>query len=261
MQLKLARPIVFFDLETTGLSITNDRIVEICILKIYPNNKKEITEWLINPQIPISEESTNIHGITNEQVENQPSFKDIANEVYNLIDSCDLAGYNLKRFDIPLLAEEFIRVGINFNMHNRKCVDIQNIFHKLEKRTLAAAYKFYCNKNLENAHSAKADTTATYEILLKQINKYEELNNDINFLSNYSNTEEEFADLAGFIRYNKKGKEILSFGKYKNITLEEIWEENPGYFSWIKKADFPKFTKNIISDFIKKMKLINKFKS
>lgn len=261
MQLKLVRPIVFFDLETTGLSITNDRIVEICILKIHPNNNKEIKEWLLNPQIPISEESTNIHGITNQQVKNQPVFKDIANELYDLIEKCDLGGYNLKRFDIPLLAEEFIRVGINFNMHNRKSVDIQNIFHKLEKRTLAAAYKFYCNKNLENAHSAKADTTATYEILLKQINKYEELNNNIDFLSNYSNKEEEFADLAGFIRYNKNGEEIFSFGKYKNITLEEIWKKNPGYFSWINKADFPKFTKNIVSDFIKKMKLINKFNS
>tara|TARA_B100000902_G_scaffold242061_1_gene229213 strand:- start:8228 stop:9013 length:786 start_codon:yes stop_codon:yes gene_type:complete len=261
MQLELKRPIVFFDLETTGLQISNDRIVEICVLKIFPDGKKELKEWLINPTIPISIESVKIHGITDDNVKNKPTFKEISKELYDLIDNCDFGGYNLNRFDIPILAEEFIRADIDFNMNKRKSIDVQNIFHKLEQRTLVAAYKFYCNKNLENAHSAKADTKATYEILLAQVNKYNELNNDINFLSEYSQKDEKFVDLAGFIRYNEENKEILSFGKYRNSTLEEIWQKNPGYFSWFNNAEFPEFTKKIVRDFVIKMKLINKFKS
>ncbi len=261
MQLELKRPIVFFDLETTGLQISNDRIVEICVLKIFPDGKKELKEWLINPTIPISIESVKIHGITDDKVKNKPTFKEISKELYDLIDNCDFGGYNLNRFDIPILAEEFIRADIDFNMNKRKSIDVQNIFHKLEQRTLVAAYKFYCNKNLENAHSAKADTKATYEILLAQVNKYNELNNDINFLSEYSQKDEKFVDLAGFIRYNEENKEILSFGKYRNSTLEEIWQKNPGYFSWFNNAEFPEFTKKIVRDFVIKMKLINKFKS
>jgi len=261
MNLKLEKPIVFFDLETTGLQISKDRIVEICILKIFPDGTKEIKEWLINPTIPISKESTKIHKITDEKVKDKPTFKKISKELFKLLDNCDFGGYNLNRFDIPLLAEEFIRVNIDFNMDGRKSIDVQNIFHKLEQRTLSAAYKFYCNKELEDAHSAKADTKATYEILLAQIEKYNELTNSIDFLSKYSNKEGEFADLAGFVRYNEKGQKILSFGKYKNITLKEIWKKNPGYFSWINQADFPEFTKNTMQDFANKMKLINKFKS
>ena len=261
MSLILEKPIVFFDLETTGLQISTDRIVEISILKIFPNGNKESKTWLVNPTIPIPKETTEIHGITDEKVKNEPTFKDISKEIIELIDNCDLAGYNSNKFDIPLLAEEFIRCDIEFNMQNRNAIDVQNIFHKLEKRNLIAAYKFYCNKDLTNAHSAQADTKATYEILVSQLKKYTELENNINFLSEFSEIRGKLADLAGFIKYNEKGEEIFSFGKYRDNTLEKVWKDNPGYFSWIKQADFPKYTKNIIEDFIIRVKLQDKFNS
>lgn len=261
MNLKLEKPIIFFDLETTGVQIATDRIVEIAIIKIFPNGNKESKSWLVNPTIPIPAETTKIHGISNERVKNEPTFKELALEISELIHNCDLAGYNSNKFDIPLLAEEFLRAGINFNMKNRKAIDVQNIFHKLEQRTLVAAYQFYCNKNLKNAHSAKADTAATYEILLAQLDKYEELENNINFLAEFSQRGNKFADMAGFIRFNEKGEETLSFGKYRDITLTQIWNDNPGYFSWINQADFPLYTKNVMNDFATKMKLQNKFKS
>lgn len=259
MNLKLKKPIIFFDLETTGLNIASDRIVEISILKIFPNGNKESKTWLVNPTIPIPAETTKIHGISDEKVADEPTFQEISTELLELIHNCDLAGYNSNKFDIPILAEEFLRVGLDFNMKNRKAVDVQNIFHKLEQRTLLAAYQFYCNKDLKNAHSAEADTNATYEVLLAQLNKYNELENDINFLAEFSERGGRSADLAGFVRYNKKGEEILSFGKYRNITLAQIWDENPGYFSWIQNADFPLYTKNIMRNFAAKMKLQNKF--
>jgi len=259
MNLKLEKPIVFFDLETTGVQISLDRIVEISILKIFPNGNKETKTWLVNPTIPIPSESTEIHGISNEKVKNEPTFKELAPEISKLIHNCDLAGYNSNKFDIPLLAEEFLRVGVDFDMKNRKAVDVQNIFHKMEQRTLIAAYKFYCNKELINAHSAEADTTATYEILLSQLEKYEELENNINFLSEFSLLGGKFVDMAGFIRYNNSGEEILSFGKYRGVTLKQIWKENKGYFSWIQNADFPLYTKNIMRNFADKMRLEDKF--
>ena len=261
MILQLKKPIVFFDLETTGVKVAVDRIVEISILKIFPNGNKESKTWLVNPTVPIPEETTLIHGITNEKVVNEPTFSELSDDIYRLIENCDLAGFNSNKFDIPLLAEEFLRVGIEFNMKNRKAIDIQNIFHKLEQRTLIAAYKFYCDKDLTNAHSAKADTNATYEILLAQLDKYSELENNIDFLSDFSERGGKFADLAGFIRYNQKGEEVLSFGKYRDITLKQIWNNNPGYFSWIKQADFPLYTKNIMNNFATKMKLEKKFKN
>lgn len=261
MNLKLTKPIVFFDLETTGLQIATARIVEIAILKIFPNGNKESKSWLVNPTIPIPTETTAIHGISNEKVANEPTFNQLAPEISEMIHNCDLAGYNSNKFDIPILAEEFLRSEINFDTKNRKTIDVQNIFHKLEQRTLVAAYQFYCKKDLKNAHSAKADTSATYEILLAQLEKYDELENDVNFLSKFSEIGGKFADLAGFIRFNEKGEEILSFGKYRNVTLSQIWTENPGYFSWIKQADFPLYTKNIMSKFAAKMKLQNKFQS
>lgn len=261
MILQLNKPIVFFDLETTGIKVAVDRIVEISILKIFPNGNKESKTWLVNPTILIPEETTLIHGITNEKVVNEPTFSELSDDIYKLIENCDLAGFNSNKFDIPLLAEEFLRVGIEFNMKNRKAIDIQNIFHKLEQRTLIAAYKFYCDKELTNAHSAKADTNATYEILLAQLDKYSELENNIDFLSDFSERGGKFADLAGFIRYNQKGEEVLSFGKYRDITLKQIWNDNPGYFSWIKQADFPLYTKNIMNNFATKMKLEKKFKN
>jgi len=261
MNINLERPIVFFDLETTGLKIAKDRIVEISILKVFPNGNKESKTWLINPTIPIPKETTDIHGITDEKVKNEPTFSQLANKLYEIINDCDLAGFNCNKFDIPLLAEEFLRAGIDFSMKERKAIDVQNIFHKLEKRTLSAAYKFYCNKDLINAHSAEADTIATYEILLAQLSKYDSLENNINFLSKYSQNGLPFADNAGFIRINEKGEEIISFGKYKDITLEKIWTDNPGYFSWINQADFPQCTKNIIQEFVTKIKLEKKFNS
>lgn len=261
MKLNLTKPIVFFDLETTGLNITTDRIVEIAVIKIFPNGNKENKSWLVNPTIPIPKEVSEIHGITDKKVKNEPTFKQLAADIFKLIEDCDLGGYNSDKFDIPLLAEEFIRVNIDFNLNNRETIDVQNIFHKLEKRTLSAAFKFYCNKNLDNAHSAMADTSATYEILLAQIEKYDEIDNNIESLSKFSNIRGKCADLAGFIKFNESGDEILSFGKYRNITLNEIWKKNPGYFSWISNADFPKFTKKIIDNFVVKMKLENKFKS
>ena len=261
MILQLKKPIVFFDLETTGVKVAVDRIVEISILKIFPNGNKESKTWLVNPTVPIPEETTLIHGITNEKVVNEPTFSELSKEIHQLIENCDLAGFNSNKFDIPLLAEEFLRAGIEFNMKNRKAIDIQNIFHKLEQRTLIAAYKFYCDKDLTNAHSAKADTNATYEILLAQLDKYSELENNIDFLSDFSERGGKFADLAGFIRYNQKGEEVLSFGKYRDITLKQIWNDNPGYFSWIKQADFPLYTKNIMNNFATKMKLEKKFKN
>ena len=261
MNLKLKRPIIFFDLETTGLQIAKDRIVEISILKIFPNGNKEAKTWLVNPTIPIPKETTMIHGISDEKVENEPIFKDIANDIIKLIHNCDFAGYNSNKFDIPLLIEEFLRANIDFDIKGRKSIDVQNIFHKLEKRTLIAAYKFYCGKDLEYAHSAAADTTATYEVLLAQLEKYDQLHNDIEFLAEFSEIRGKCVDVAGFIRYNNEGKEVLSFGKYKNITLEKIWKENPGYFSWINQSDFPQYTKNIMKEFVNKMKLNEKFKN
>ncbi len=260
MNLKLEKPLVFFDLETTGVQVAKDRIVEIAILKVFPNGNKESKTWLVNPTIPIPAETTAIHGISDKKVANEPTFKELASEISELIHNCDLAGFNSNKFDIPLLAEEFLRVGIDFNMDNRKAVDIQNIFHKMEQRTLVAAYKFYCNEDLTNAHSAEADTTATYEVLLSQLEKYEELENDVDFLANFSQRGGEFADMAGFVRYNEDGKEVLSFGKYRGVTLEQIWKENPGYFSWINQADFPLYTKNVMKNFATKMKLEKKFK-
>ncbi len=261
MTLKLEKPIVFFDLETTGVQVAKDRIVEISILKVFPNGNKESKTWLVNPTIPIPKEAAEIHGITDEKVMNEPTFKQLSSEISALLHNCDLAGYNSNKFDIPLLAEEFLRSGVDFDMKNRKAIDVQNIFHKMEQRTLIAAYKFYCNKDLTDAHSAEADTTATYEVLLAQLQKYDEIENNVEFLTDFSQRGGKFADMAGFIRYNAEGEEILSFGKYKGKTLKAIWEENPGYFSWINQADFPLYTKNVMRNFTDKMKLQNKFNS
>lgn len=246
MALELKRPICFFDLETTGVNVAKDRIVEISVFKVYPNGNKESKTWLVNPGIPIPPETSEIHGITDEKVVNEPLFKDLAKTVYDLISDSDLAGYNSNKFDIPLLAEEFLRADIDFDMSKKKAVDVQNIFHRMEQRTLSAAYKFYCGKDLTNAHSAEADTQATYEILEAQIQKYEELQPDVDFLSEFSNRQR-VADFAGFIAYDKEDKEIFTFGKYKGRLVEDVFEENPGYYSWMQNADFPLYTKKILS--------------
>lgn len=247
MNLKLTKPIVFFDLETTGVNIATDRIVEIAILKVFPNGNQERKTWLVNPEIEIPPEVVAVHGITNEQVVTEPTFKELAPKISKMIDGCDLAGFNSNRFDIPLLAEELMRAGINFDMNNRKAVDVQTIFHKKEQRTLSAGYQFYCGKTLEDAHSAAADTNATYEILLAQLDKYDDLENSVDALSAFS-THGKRADFAGFILMNDEDQEIFSFGKYRGRTVEEVLKENPGYHTWIQNADFPLYTKKVLSD-------------
>ncbi len=246
MELKLTKPIVFFDLETTGINIAKDRIVEISILKVFPNGNKESKTWLVNPEIEIPAEVVAIHGISNEKVVMEPTFKELAEQVNTLIAGCDLAGFNSNRFDIPLLAEEMLRAGIDFDMKNRVAVDVQVIFHKKEQRTLGAAYKFYCDKDLENAHSAEADTNATYEILKSQLDRYDDIENDIKFLSEFSSHKKR-ADFAGFIMFDEDEDEIFTFGKYKGQKVAEILERDKGYYSWIQKADFPLYTKKVLT--------------
>ena len=252
MNLNLKKPIIFFDLETTGINIATDRVVEISILKVFPNGNKESKTWLVNPEIEISKEASDIHGITNEQVVTEPTFKELAPKINELIADCDLAGFNSNRFDIPLLAEELMRAGIDFDMNNRKAIDVQVIFHKKEQRTLGAGYQFYCGKELEGAHGAEADTNATYEILLAQLDKYEDIGNTVDALSEYS-THGKRADFAGFILMNDKDQEIFSFGKYKGRAVEEVLKENPGYNNWIQNADFPLYTKKVLKEIKERM--------
>lgn len=246
MNLNLNKPICFFDLETTGVNITNDRIVEISILKVHPDGKEERKTWLVNPGIPIPKEVTAIHGISDADVADKPAFKEIAKEVHTMIKDSDLGGFNSNRFDIPLLAEEMLRAEIDFDMKGRVSIDVQTIFHKMEQRTLSAAYKFYCYKNLDDAHSAEADTKATYEVLKAQLAKYDTLENDTKFLAEFS-SRKKFADFAGFIIYNKKGEECFSFGKHKNKRVVNVLEQEPGYFGWLLNADFPLYTKKVLT--------------
>ncbi len=258
MELNLTRPICFFDLETTGTNIAKDRIVEIAILKVYPNGNRESRRWLVNPEMKIPAEVEAIHGISNEKVANEPTFKELAPQVHDLIKGCDLGGYNSNRFDIPLLAEELLRAGIDFEMKNTLSVDVQTIFHKMEQRTLSAAYQFYCGKNLEGAHSAEADTVATYEVLKSQLEKYEELENNIASLAKFS-ARKKCADFAGLVAFDKNGIEIFNFGKYKGKCVEKVFDEEPGYFGWLQNADFPLYTKKILTA-IKLRKLNTKLK-
>src|SRR5690554_4827943 len=246
MNLNLTKPICFFDLETTGINITSDRIVEIAILKVFPDGKEDRKTWLVNPGIPIPAEVTEIHGISDADVADKPTFKELANEINTMVRDSDLAGFNSNRFDIPLLAEEMLRAGIDFDMKGRVAVDVQTIFHKMEQRTLAAAYKFYCDKNLDDAHSAAADAEATYEVLKAQLAKYDELQNDTKFLAEFS-SRKRFADFAGFIVYNKYNEECFSFGKHKAKRVEDVLNEEPGYFGWLLNADFPLYTKKVLT--------------
>ena len=246
MQLNLNKPICFFDLETTGINITKDRIVEISILKVNPDGSEEKKTWLVNPEMSIPEVVVAVHGITNEKVANEPTFKELAKEINSWIKDADLGGFNSNRFDIPLLAEEMLRAGVDFDMKNRQSVDVQTIFHKMEQRTLAAAFKFYCDKNLEDAHSAEADTMATYEVLKAQLDRYDDLENDTAFLADFS-SRKKIADFAGFIAYDKEGDECFSFGKHKGKKVTEILEKEPGYFGWLLSADFPLYTKKVLT--------------
>lgn len=246
MDLKLTKPVCFFDLETTGINVAEDRIVEISILKIYPNGNKDSKTWLVNPERPIPAETTEIHGIDDDKVAGEPTFKELSKDIYEMVKGCDLAGYNSNRFDVPLLAEEFLRAGIDFNIDENVLIDVQNIFHKMEQRTLVAAYKFYCNKDLTNAHSAKADTDATYEILKAQLDKYsDDLENNTEFLSDFSSRTKN-VDFVGHLIYNEKGEEIINFGKHKGKKFTDIIEKEPGYYGWMMGANFPLYTKKMI---------------
>ena len=247
MQLNLKNPLVFFDLETTGIDIVKDRIIEISYVKVFPNGKEESKTMRINPGMPIPPASTAIHGITDDDVKDCPLFKNVAKQLAAQIEGCDLAGYNSNRFDIPLLAEEFLRAGVDIDLTRRKFIDVQTIFYKMEQRTLAAAYKFYCQKSLENAHTAAADTMATYEVLKAQLDRYPELKNDVTFLSEFSSFTNN-VDFAGRRVYNEKNQEVFNFGKYKGRLVEEVLKQEPAYYSWMMNGDFPLNTKQKLTE-------------
>ena len=245
MKLKLERPLIFFDLETTGTNVTTDRIVEMSLIKIYPDGREERKSRRINPQMHIPEEASAVHHITDEDVKNEPTFAMISKDLLNIFDGCDIAGYNSNKFDIPLLMEEFNRVGLNFDVTGRKFIDVQNIFHKKEQRTLVAAYKFYCGGDLKEAHSALADTQATYEVLLGQLEMYDDLENNVDFLAKYSLSGRN-VDLAGRIVLNDNDEPIFNFGKHKGKTVEKILRIEPSFYDWMMKGDFPKNTKDVL---------------
>jgi DNA polymerase III subunit epsilon len=246
MGLDLKRPLCFFDLETTGINVVNDRIVEIAILKLLPNGNKEGKTWMVNPEMSIPKGASDVHGITNDDVKDAPNFKTLSNEIYDFMRNCDLAGFNSDRFDIPLIAEEFMRAEVDFDLKNHKTIDVQTIFHKMEQRTLSAALKFYCDKDLVNAHSAMADTDATHDVLIAQVERYDELENNLDFLSEFS-TRRRSLDVAGFIVLNKENEACFSFGKHKGKTVDEVLEKEPGYFGWLLNADFPLYTKKVLT--------------
>jgi DNA polymerase-3 subunit epsilon len=247
MKLQLKNPIVFFDLETTGTNIVSDRIVEISYHKVSPNGREETKTIRINPEMPIPKQSSDIHGITDADVADCPTFKQVAKEIVRDIEGCDLAGYNSNRFDIPLLAEELLRVEADFDFSKRKFVDVQVIFHKMEARTLGAAYKFYCDKDLVGAHGAEADTLATYEVLMAQLDRYPELHNDIEFLSKYT-AQNNNVDFAGRIVYDENNVEIINFGKYKGQKVTDILKKDLGYYGWMMNSDFPLYTKKVLTN-------------
>lgn len=256
MQLQLTKPIVFFDLETTGLEIGSARIVEISMLKITADQQRNLLTLLIHPEMKIPAETTAIHGITDEDVKDKPTFRQSAKRIAEFIGNADLAGYNILRFDLPLLAEEFLRADILFDVSDREVIDIQNIFHKMEPRNLAAAYRFYCGKELIDAHTAEADTIATYEVLLSQIEKYKDVPfddkgttkfpvvNNMDALGEFS-VQKRFVDLAGHIVKNEKDIAVFNFGKYKGQSVEEVFNREPQYYDWINKSNFPEYTKKI----------------
>lgn len=248
MNLQLSKPIAFIDLETTGISITNDRIIEIAIVKIAADGTRLVKRKLINPGMPIPAGSTAVHGITDEMVKDAPSFKQVANECKQFMDHCDIGGYNSNRFDIPMLIEEFLRAGIEFSTEGRKFVDVQKIFHKMEERTLSAAYKFYCQKILEGAHSAEADAQATYEILEAQVTRYPQMGATVDSIVQFTG-EDEMVDFARrFIKEN--GIEIFNFGKHKGKPVEKVLKEEPQYYDWMMKGDFAMNTKQKLTEIL-----------
>jgi DNA polymerase-3 subunit epsilon len=268
MQLQLKNPIVFLDLETTGINIATDRIVEIALIKVQVNGTEEEKQMRINPERPIPLETSLIHGIYDEDIKDAPTFKEVAKIFAKFIEGCDLGGFNSNRFDIPLLAEEFLRADIDIDFKKHKFIDVQAIFHKMEKRTLVAAYKFYCNEELINAHSAMADTKATYEVLKAQLDYYkgvvieekkgikkEPIVNDIEKLSEFSSFTKN-VDFVGRIVYDEKGIEIFNFGKNKGVSVEKVFREQPGYYGWMMNSEFPLYTKKVLTRL--KLKMMSK---
>lgn len=247
MELKLQKPIVFFDLETTGVNAIHDRIVEISYIKVFPDGNEESKTLRINPERHIPEQSSAIHGIYDEDVKDCPTFKQVARDIAAIFVNSDIAGFNSNYFDVPMLVEEMLRAGIDFDITKCRLIDVQNIYHKLEQRTLSAAYKFYCDKNLEDAHSAQADTRATYEVLKAQLDKYpDKLNNDVQFLSSFSKMNDN-VDFAGRIIYNDKHIPVFNFGKYKGQSVEDVLARDPGYYGWMMQGDFPQNTKQVLT--------------
>lgn len=255
MKLQLTRPLVFFDLETTGLNIASDRIVELSYYKVFPNGTSEGKTFRVKPvqmmlgqevQLHISEEASAVHGIYDEDLVDCPTFKEIAPELVKVLEDADLAGYNSNHFDLPLLAEEMMRAGVNIDLKGKKMVDVFTIFQRQEPRNLVAAYKFYCGKDLTNAHSADADTMATYEVLMAQLEKYD-MPTDVDGLAEFTAGNVRFADFAGRIAYDAQGVEIFNFGKYKGQRVAEVFRRDPGYYGWIQNGDFPQYTKNVFT--------------
>jgi len=258
MKLNLKRPLAFFDLEATGINLGIDRIVEIAVLKVLPDGSQEMKVSRINPEMPIPLETSLIHGIYDEDVKNEPTFRQVGQEFADFLDNCDLAGYNSNKFDIPMLMEEFLRAGIEFELENRRFVDVQNIFHQMEQRTLKAAYKFYCGREIENAHSAEADIRATFEVLEAQLDRYKDVEwedkkgnrsvpvqNDVEALHTFTNLTRP-VDFAGRIVFNENGIEVFNFGKHKGKCVEEVFQAEPSYYSWMQQGDFPLYTKRCL---------------
>ena len=253
--LQLTKPLAFIDLETTGINLGNDRIVEIAVVKLLVNGNKSVKRKLVNPGIPIPKEASDIHGITDEIVKDAPSFKQVAQELKQILDGCDIAGYNSNRFDIPLLMEEFLRAEVDFDMKGRRLIDVQHIFHKMEQRTLGAAYKFYCNKNLDGAHSAEVDASATHEILEAQLSHYPELGNTVDSVLKVIG-EDVIVDFARRFAM-EKGVEVFNFGKFKGRPVAEVLKSEPQYYDWMMKGDFPQHTKQKLTE-IRTRSLLNK---
>ncbi len=246
MELNLKKPIAFFDLETTGLDVSKDRIVEIAVLKVLPGDRKERFYSLVNPEMPIDPRATAVHGITNEKVADAPTFAQIARDLADFLAGCDLAGYNCNRFDVPMLAEEFARTNVEIDLKKRKIIDVQVVFFKKEQRTLSAAYKFYLDREMQDAHTAGADTEATYQILKAQLDRYEDLQNDVDYLAGFT-SQTRNVDFMGRIVYNDKNEEVFNFGKYKGQKVTDVMKKDPSYYDWMMKGDFPMYTKKVLT--------------
>ena len=255
--LNISRPIAFIDLETTGVNLSSDRIIEIAIIKILPDNSRVVKRRLINPEMIIPESSTNIHGITNDMVKDAPTFKQVGNEIKQFLENCDLGGYNSNRFDIPLLMEEFLRAGMEVDLSDRKMIDVQHVFYSMEPRTLSAAYKFYCGQELVNAHSAEADISATIDVLYAQVARYEKLGNSVESILSVIG-EDKIVDYARRFSFDDKGVEVFNFGKYKGRSVAEVLKNEPHYYDWMMKGDFPLHTKQKLTEILNRTLLKNK---